>query len=208
MLVQLRGPRIGPNLPARGPKVVPVRLPDWRRSARSDLVRRLETAQAAGPAGVARASGVAGSSAPTVTTPRVSGSRGELSWHTFGGDRRMVASDDLDGDTEPGQAGQGRGRVGLGRVQEHQQASQAQGGLVGRGESGEARGGSVATATTLLPAANSAASAAVAVAGTSTQRSRTASGTPLVASVRSPCRTHPQAGRLAASYRGSITPVG
>ena len=46
--------------------------------------------------------------------------------------------------------------------------------------------GRVASATTRLPAANSASSAARASAGTSAQRSRTDSGAPLVTSVRTP----------------------
>ena len=38
----------------------------------------------------------------------------------------VVPGDDLDGDTEPRQAGEGLGRVGLRGVEEHQQADQAQ----------------------------------------------------------------------------------
>ena len=84
-----------------------------------------------------------------------------------------------------GQPAQRRGGVGLGRVEEDQEAGSVEVVLVRR-RSGARRSatGRVATATTRLPAANSRVQrGAGPPVGTSTQRSSTASGAPLVTSV-------------------------
>ena len=77
--------------------------------------------------------------------------------------------------------------VGLGRVQEHQQAAEPQVVLVGRGDRRLARARrGWPRRRPGCPAANSASSAARAAAGTSAHRSKIASGAPLVMIMRLP----------------------